>query len=35
VSALRIPGADLKNIVFDDLRDVLTDVSTDEITYAR
>ena len=35
VSALRIPGVDLKNIVFDDLRDVLTDISTDEITYAR
>jgi len=35
VSALRIPGADLKNIVFDDLRDVLTDISTDEITYSR
>ena len=35
VSALRIPGADVKNIVFDDLRDVLTDISTDEITYAR
>jgi len=35
VSALRIPGVDVKNIVFDDLRDVLTDISTDEITYAR
>ena len=35
VSALRVPGVDLKNIVFDDLRDVLTDISTDEITYAR
>ena len=35
VSALRIPGVDLKNIVFDDLRDVLTDISTDEITYSR
>ena len=28
VSALRIPGVDLKNVVFDDLRDVLTDIST-------
>ncbi|HXT99822.1 MAG TPA: hypothetical protein VN903_02450 [Polyangia bacterium] len=35
VSALRIPDANLKNIVFDDLRDVLTDISTDEITYTR
>jgi len=35
VSALRIPGVDVKNIVFDDLRDVLTDISTDEITYVR
>jgi len=35
VSALRVPGADVQNIVFDDLRDVLTDISTDEITYAR
>jgi hypothetical protein len=35
VSALRVPGVDLKNIVFDDLRDVLTDISTDAITYSR
>ena len=35
VSALRVPGADVQNIVFDDLRDVLTDISTDEITYSR
>jgi hypothetical protein len=35
VSALKIPGADLKNVVFDDLADVLTDLSSDAITYAR
>jgi hypothetical protein len=35
VSALRIPGVDLKNVVFDDLRDVLSDISTDAITYSR
>ncbi len=35
VSALRIPGVDLKNVVFDDLADVLTDISTDEVTYSR
>ena len=35
VSALRIPGADLKNVVFDDLADVVTDISTDEISYSR
>jgi hypothetical protein len=35
VSALRVPGVDVQNIVFDDLRDVLTDISTDEITYSR
>ena len=33
--ALRIPGVDLKNVVFDDLADVVTDISTDEITYSR
>jgi hypothetical protein len=35
VSALRIPGANLNNVVFDDLGDLLTDISTDEITYSR
>ena len=35
VSALRIPGVDLKNIVFDDLGDKVTDISTDEIMYSR
>jgi hypothetical protein len=35
VSALRVPGIDLKNVVFDDLADVLTDISTDAITYSR
>ena len=35
VSALRIPGVDLKNVAFDDLANVLTDISTDEITYSR
>jgi len=35
VSALRIPGADLKNVVFDDLGDLVTDISTDAITYSR
>jgi hypothetical protein len=35
VSALRIPGVDLKDVAFDDLADVLTDISTDEITYSR
>jgi hypothetical protein len=35
VSALRIPGVDLKNLVFDDLSDVITDISTDAITYSR
>jgi len=35
VSALRIPDANLQNLVFDDLRDVLTDISTDQITYTR
>jgi hypothetical protein len=35
VSALRIPDADLKNVAFDDLADVLTDIASDEITYSR
>jgi len=35
VSALRIPGADLQNVVFDDLGDIVTDISSDEITYSR
>ena len=35
VSALKIPGFDAKNIVFDDLADLVTDISTDEITYSR
>jgi hypothetical protein len=35
VSALKIPGVDLKNIAFDDLADVLTDLSSDAITYSR
>jgi hypothetical protein len=35
VSALRIPDANLKNVAFDDLADVLTDVSSDVITYSR
>jgi hypothetical protein len=35
VSALRIPGVDLTNIVFDQLGDVVTDISTDAITYSR
>jgi hypothetical protein len=35
VSALRIPGVDLQNVAFDDLADILTDISTDEITYSR
>jgi hypothetical protein len=35
VSALRIPGVDLKNVAFDDLAGVLTDISSDEITYSR
>jgi hypothetical protein len=32
---LKIPGFDAKNIVFDDLADLVTDISTDEITYSR
>lgn len=35
VSALRIPGVDLTNIVFDDLGHVVTDISSDAITYSR
>jgi hypothetical protein len=35
VSALKIPGVDLKNVVFADLTDLVTDISTDEITYSR
>ena len=35
VSALRVPDVDLKNVVFDDLGDVLTDISSDVITYSR
>src|SRR6188474_2189928 len=35
VSALRIPDVDLKNVAFDELADVLTDISSDEITYSR
>jgi hypothetical protein len=35
VSALRIPGVDVQNIVFDDLADVVTDISSDQITYSR
>jgi hypothetical protein len=35
VSALRVPGVDLKNVAFDDLGDVVTDISSDEITYSR
>jgi len=35
VSALRVPGVDLKNIVFDELADVVTDISSDLITYSR
>jgi hypothetical protein len=35
VSALKIPGADLDDIAFDQLRDKLTDLSGDEITYTR
>ena len=35
VSALRIPGVDLRNLVFDQLGDVVTDISTDAITYSR
>jgi len=35
VSALRIPGVDLKNVVFDDLGDKLTDISSDAISYSR
>ena len=35
VSALKIPGFDAKDIVFDDLADLVTDISTDAITYSR
>jgi hypothetical protein len=35
VSALKIPSFDQKNVVFDDVADLITDVSTDEITYSR
>jgi len=35
VSALRIPGVDLKNVVFDDLSDKVTDISSDAISYSR
>jgi len=35
VSALKIPDADLSNVVFDDLADVLTDIASDQITYSR
>ena len=35
VSALRIPGADLADVAFDDLADRLTDIATDQITYSR
>jgi hypothetical protein len=35
VSALRIPGFDPKNVVFDDLADKVTDISSDAITYSR
>src|SRR5262245_53263920 len=35
VSALRIPGANLRDLVFDDLADVITDISSDAITYSR
>ena len=35
VSALKIPGFDAKNVVFDELADRITDISTDEITYSR
>ena len=35
VSALKIPGVDLKNVVFDELADVLTDISSDEIASSR
>jgi hypothetical protein len=35
VSALRIPGADLTDVAFDDLADALTDIATDRITYSR
>jgi hypothetical protein len=33
VSALKIPGFDLTNASFDDARDLLTDLSTEEVTY--
>jgi hypothetical protein len=35
VSALRVPGVDLTNVRFDDLGDVVTDISSDAITYSR
>jgi hypothetical protein len=35
VSALQIPGIDVGNVVFDDARERLTGLSSDEITFAR
>jgi hypothetical protein len=33
VSALKIPGVDLSDVVFDDLQDKITDLSTNAISF--
>jgi hypothetical protein len=35
VSALRIPGANLQDVAFESASELLTDLSSDELTYTR
>jgi hypothetical protein len=35
VTAMKIPGVDLGNVVFDDVVDKVTDMSSDEVSYTR